>query len=163
MKPVDKAIGTAGFTLVEMVVVVAILGILLGVAVPALQEFVINQRVRAATMDSISSLMLARSEAIKQGGDVSVTPASGTTNWSTGWRIVGTDGATVRTQDAYSGVQISATISTGATSVVFNRTGRITGTATLEIGSTTNPTSYARRCVSVGLSGQPKSTVGACS
>ncbi|HEY6898902.1 MAG TPA: GspH/FimT family pseudopilin [Rhodocyclaceae bacterium] len=165
MKRADarQAFKSNGFTLLEMIAVIAILAILLRIAVPALQELVINQRVRGATMDTLATLMLARSEAIKQGGNVSVTPASGTTNWSSGWRIVGTDGATVRTQDAYSGVQVSATISTGAASVVFDRTGRISGTATMQIESASNAASYARRCVSVGLSGQPKSTTGVCS
>lgn len=151
----------AGFTLVEMAVVVAILAVLLGVALPAMNEFIVNQRVRGAAMDLVATLLLARSEAIKQNGNVSVVSTSTTTNWNSGWRIVGTDGTTIRNQESYSGIQISAAISAGSASVVFDRTGRVSGTVAIEISGPTS--SYAKRCISVGLSGQPKSTVGACS
>lgn len=151
---------TAGFTLVEMVVVVAIFAVLTGIALPSINELVINQRVRTASMDLIATLLLARSEAIKQNGNVSVVPASGTTDWVSGWRIVGTDGATVRSQDSYNNILISATISTGTTNVTFDRTGRVSGTVTLQISGPT--AKYAKRCIAVGLTGQPKSTVGAC-
>lgn len=154
---------SAGFTLVELMVTIAIMGVLLGIALPAYNEFVINQRVRGASMDLLSTLLLARSEAIKQNGNVSVVPVSGTTNWTSGWRIVGTDGATVRSQDSYNNIQISASFSTvGATSVVFDRTGRATDNGvTVEVGGPT--ANYAKRCISLGLTGQPKSAVGACS
>ncbi|MCX7165031.1 MAG: GspH/FimT family pseudopilin [Rhodocyclales bacterium] len=57
-----------GFNLVEMMVVVAIAGIALAIAVPNLQDMIISARTRAVAESLQSGLSLARSEAIKRNG-----------------------------------------------------------------------------------------------
>ena len=71
----------AGFTLIEAMVVVAIMIILASVGVPAMQDMVVNQRIKSTTSDLFSSILRARSEAIKRNTDVSIMPA---TNWNSG-------------------------------------------------------------------------------
>ena len=62
----------AGFTVIEVLIVVTILGILASIAVPAFTDMVRNSR-RNQTVEAItSSLLLARSEAMKRGQAVVV-------------------------------------------------------------------------------------------
>lgn len=72
-----------GFTLIELMVAIAILAITLGVAVPNFQEFVSRNRLAAATNELISALALARSEAVKRATPVTVASS----DWSGGWQV----------------------------------------------------------------------------
>ena len=89
-----------GFTLVELVVTLTVLGILTGIAVPQFTEFLRNSR-RAATINElVASLTLARSEAVRRGVQVVVCKAVDDTaclsgagdTWQAGWLVfVNTD------------------------------------------------------------------------
>lgn len=65
-----------GFTLLELMVVVVIAGILLGVAVPAMGNFIRGARMTAAANDLLGAMYLARSEAIKRRLQVVVCTSS---------------------------------------------------------------------------------------
>jgi type IV fimbrial biogenesis protein FimT len=56
----------AGFTLLELMVVVAIVGVLMAVAIPAMGNFIRNGRITAAANDLMAALHFTRSEAIKR-------------------------------------------------------------------------------------------------
>ena len=62
----------AGFTLIELMVGVAIMGILLMVGVPSFQSAVASSRLTTSTNDVVSALALARTEAIRRGARVTV-------------------------------------------------------------------------------------------
>lgn len=62
----------AGFTLVELMVTVAIAAILLGVGVPSFRTLIENNRIAAASNDVVTALQYARSEAVKRGVFVDV-------------------------------------------------------------------------------------------
>ena len=64
-----------GFTLVELMVVLAIVAIVATVAVPAYSEFVRNNQRTAAVNDMLGLLNYARSEAIKRGIAVEIEPS----------------------------------------------------------------------------------------
>lgn len=79
----------AGFTLIEMMISLAVLALLLAIVPPSLAAFVSTSRVRAAQSELISSLMLARSEAAKRGKTVFVTasaPQRGN-EFGSGWTL----------------------------------------------------------------------------
>jgi type IV fimbrial biogenesis protein FimT len=63
---------SAGFTLAELMVTLAIAGVLTAVAVPNMRVFIQNNRLSGASNDLLRSFQLARSEAIKRQEDVVV-------------------------------------------------------------------------------------------
>lgn len=80
-----------GFTLIEAMVVVAIIGILAALAAPAFVKMVERNRLKGAAEALYNDLQLARTEAIKRNRDVKVTfSATGpTTSWCYGTQEVG--------------------------------------------------------------------------
>jgi type IV fimbrial biogenesis protein FimT len=89
----DKRSASAGFTLIELMVVVAIAALLQSLAAPAFRGFVNSMRLTAAVNSLFTSLLLARSEAIKRNGRAVVCKsASGDAcvssgNWEQGWIV----------------------------------------------------------------------------
>lgn len=74
-----------GLSIVEVLVVVAILGILMAVGLPEFRTLIADQRLRSAASDLVGELAYARSEAIKQQRRVVVEITSAT--WRDGWRV----------------------------------------------------------------------------
>ena len=81
-----------GVTLLELMIVIAIVGIFAAIGVPSMTEMVRNNRVTTARMNFISDLNLAHSEAIKRNTRVLIcsgqTACTNNANWgATGWVI----------------------------------------------------------------------------
>jgi len=80
-----------GFTLIELLITVAILGIVAVIAAPSMQNFVLNNRIRAQAAALTSSLAFARTEAITRGTRVVTCPGSASgcngTQWESGWVV----------------------------------------------------------------------------
>ncbi|HHH47201.1 MAG TPA: prepilin-type N-terminal cleavage/methylation domain-containing protein [Thiotrichales bacterium] len=81
-----------GFTLVELMVTVAIAAILLATGLPAMQNFIKDNRIVTATNELVTALQLARTAAVQYGTSASVcvsktqSGCSGS-NWRTGWLV----------------------------------------------------------------------------
>ena len=83
-----------GFTLIELMIAIALVAILLATAVPALDDFTNDARQTGAINDFIASIHLARNTAITTNSRVTMcASASGAdcefTSWDSGWIVFG--------------------------------------------------------------------------
>lgn len=83
-----------GFSLVELMVTLAVLAILTMVAVPGFRDTIRRSRVSAASNALLADLRYARTEAINRGQLVSLCPSNDGSNctadgsaWDTGWLV----------------------------------------------------------------------------
>lgn len=83
-----------GFTLIESLVVIALISILLMLAVPSFTSFIRNYRTTAAVNDFLQGVVVTRNEAIKRGRRVVMVPNDPGTgqptpsgSWRNGWSI----------------------------------------------------------------------------
>jgi type IV fimbrial biogenesis protein FimT len=76
-----------GFSLVELLIVLAIASILLTMAVPSFRTLIQNLQVTTAVNDLFAAINLARSEAIKRGTRVNLTTVDPEGNWENGWVV----------------------------------------------------------------------------
>lgn len=83
----------SGFTLIELMITLFIVGVLLAVGVPSLKTFMQGNRLIAASNELISALHVARSEAIKINSRVSICESgdgktcSNSGSWENGWIV----------------------------------------------------------------------------
>ena len=106
----------SGFTLLELLIVLAISAILAVLAVPAFQSSIQNGRISTQLSTLVATLSFARSEAITRSSMVSVCATSNhatcnTTNWEAGYMIFSGDASTTPTPAAADILQIVDTLS----------------------------------------------------
>jgi type IV fimbrial biogenesis protein FimT len=96
----------SGFTLFELMVGIAVMGILLSLAVPSFREYGRNSRLIAFQNDLITALNYARNEAIRRSAPVSLcatanftTCSAATADMATGWLVFTDETGTAGTLD----------------------------------------------------------------
>ncbi len=78
----------SGFTLLELMVVIAIAGILMAMAVPSFNDMMRNNRLTTYSNELVTAINLARSEAVKRGVQVTIRRKSTTNSvWENGWDV----------------------------------------------------------------------------
>jgi len=163
----------AGFSLIELMVAIAIIAILMGLAIPGFATWLPNYRLKGAARDLYSNLQLAKSGAIKDRTEWAIrfTTATSYEVWSArdpdtpnanaGWNSFSTsDDTLIKTVDLSgigSGVEFgtgnsvppavtSAVTADSANPIYFNSRGFITSNAPIVAYMTNNK----NRCYAVG-------------
>lgn len=78
----------AGFSLVELTVVLAVALVLLAAGAPSLAELIRSQRISTVTAELFDAIELTRAQAMARGEVVEIMPAdAGGTDWTQGWIV----------------------------------------------------------------------------
>lgn len=152
----------SGFTLIEVMVVIAIVGIFITIAAPSFTSFINTMRIKSASFDLVNDLNLARSEAIKRNADITVKIRKDATVWRDGWQI-DFDPATavpLREREAVGGA-VTITPNPDTDTITFKGNGRPTAAVNFSLTSTL--TGVTPRCVRLTASGAARSELNACS
>ena len=131
-----------GFTLIELMVVVAVIGVIALVAIPGMQMLTNASRLNGAASELTAALQLARSEAVRRNARVTVCSTTTCAGGSTSWAQVfvrqpnGTadDPAIIRSFAPSGALQISGP----AAGIVFRPSGLIESAQQVEIGISGN-------------------------
>jgi len=165
-----------GFTLIELMVTIALAGVLMSVAAPSMTKMMGGNRVQTEASSFVNDLQFARSEAIREGLPVTVCPSNdgasclGANTWQKGW-IVFSDpngNAVVDAAEATAGpLRKRPALKTGDTfagaptppnnAVTFNREGFTSSLGTSVVTfklHTPDNVAKSTRCVAVGIGGR---------
>ena len=137
----------AGFSLIELMVIVVIVGIFAAIALPSFSSLLNRMSVRSAADEFYGLLQYARAEAVTRATKINVSAASGTTN------IIIKMGATTLRQVGANGLQSGVSISPALTSIDFSATGTASTGACFQLSYPTD-TSVAGLYVALLTSGR---------
>lgn len=163
----------SGFTLIEMIITIMVMGILLGIGVPSFVDTVRNHRIASASNAFVTSLITAREESRKRGVQVSLciratdtSCATGADDWSAGWLMFTDDLAPTGNVDAPTDVVLKVfqggdvSMKAGAGTITFAPQGAL-ATETITV-TAKGCTGTNMRTIEVAPSGRVSSTRGAC-
>jgi type IV fimbrial biogenesis protein FimT len=167
-----------GLTLIELMISVAVLAILLGIAVPSFTNATLGSRLSSHASKLVAGAALARSEAIKRNAVVAMcASADGATcassgGWQQGWIVIHPGSGSVLLSEAAAPDGFRITAASNFTRVNFQPTGvgvtylpTTPATATLTVCRSSPSIGNQERVVTLAPTGRAsvsRTTSGAC-
>jgi type IV fimbrial biogenesis protein FimT len=149
-----------GFTLIELIVVIAILAVVAALGGPSFRDFIATQRIRNAASDLLADMMLARSEALRRNGLVTVRASN--SSWTNGWTIVA--GAETVKQRSLPASTLTVSPASGSSNEIsFSATGRPVGDFRMGFTAANVTRDDQKRCVVSNSAAGMKIVRGPCS
>lgn len=157
------------FTLIELIVTLAVLAIVAAIALPAFGDFLRGVRASSDVSAITGSLSLARSEAIKRNRNVCIQ----SDDWAAGWVVRiddngdGSCGEGETLLREFSGISTEASLDVqkdggGSSGVLFRGNGRADGLYSLDYRSKENEcTEHRDRVLNIATTGRTQ--IGRCS
>lgn len=151
-----------GFTMIEMMMVLVIVAIILAVVVPGFSTVMQRTRLKSYANEVVSSVYLARSEAIKRNTQIRVcsstdgTACDGGGDWEQGWIVIDPNDVVINHQPAMkSGYLMFELSSSSFDELVFNSAGVADNVATFKICQDSPEDGIEEKRVAISLSGRP--------
>lgn len=155
-----------GFTLIELIVTIAVGAILLASAVPSFQDFIRSNRLTTQANVFVGAIQLARSEAVKRNASVMVQAQTvgGATNWTNGWVVCvdanPTDGTcdaggNLRVESALAGSNTLVSTPAATTSITYDRFGGVAAALSFNL---CHGSGIPGRQISIALTGRASTT-----
>lgn len=145
-------------------ITLAVVGVLAAVAVPAMTAMINGNRLAGTSGEMASSLQLARSEAIRRSGRVTICASTdgeacaSSDDWSS-WIVVGRDNTSGQDEVILSRMSEGAVQITGPQDgIIFRPSGLIDGSATLALCVPTSALGENQRDITVMISGNITTT-----
>lgn len=154
-----------GFSLIELMVTVAILAILLMIAAPSFTETIRNNRANALANNFVTSFQYTRSEAIKRNQRVTICPGrSGDcgTDWSEGWRAQITTGGGTEVLKTWPPLDDNMTITGANNTITFNASGLLTSAAGAFTLAPSTCVGNNKRTIEITITGRSTISKGDC-
>ena len=145
-----------GFTLIELMVTLVVLGVLLSIGIPVCTDRLREDRLTAQSNNFLGALIAARSEAVKTNKPVQVKPAD--SDWQDGWMValVGASDEPLRDYQPLDGDN-TLICDSQCQSIVFRGVGSALSAETFVL---CNPPSGQGRRIDLHLSGKAEITRG---
>ncbi len=121
-----------GFTIIELLITIAVVAVAAAVALPSFREFNIRMAVTSTTNDLVHAISVARAEAAKRGSNVTVTAAG---SWTNGWSVLA-GAETILQHDALAPTYTIQSKSTGGgsdTVITFLPTGNLLAATSFDL------------------------------
>lgn len=158
-----------GFTLIEMMVTIAVMAILLAIAVPSFTNATLGSKLSSYANSFVASAHLARSEAIKRNAAVTLCASTDgascatTGGWQQGWIVL--SGTTVIQRQQALPAGMLFTEAGGVLSIIYQSSGINATSTTLTLCRATPSVGSQQREISISATGRPsvaKTTSASC-